>query len=277
MSNIICQSCGHENDLTRTFCQNCGIRLDAPAQPVESPQPVAVVATPVVVSEPAPRGRVGGAGKVQTSGKHKISTGGGMVVGLTSILATLLEVGLLAALSAALIQAWRIPNNVPPAAIPNQVIAKQFGIAMHAAIDSPYPREVSLDQAQLAQVNQYLATMVKLESTGSWFSEYLKFDRIFVTVGNDTFDTVMQESVAKHPFYIDVRYKLLKTGNVQSAVPIAGYIGRLPLHPRVLEYVQNTMAPAWAGIGADIQMLSTATQITLKPEQVQMSFPGGRK
>ncbi|MEO8205774.1 MAG: zinc ribbon domain-containing protein, partial [Chthoniobacterales bacterium] len=267
MANIICQSCGHENDPTRTFCQNCGIRLEVPVQPVEASSPAPVVAAPVVA-----KARVGSDKKSSSARTANGNTFFGLaVVGMVGVIATFVEIGLLAALTAALIQAWRTPDGVIPPLAADPVKAKKFSTEVHALVDNSYARQIVLNEAQMSDLNQYLATVVKLESSGGWLAEYVKFNRVFVKTGEGTFDAVMQETALKHAFYLDVRYKLVARNNGQAVEPVAAYIGRLPLHPLVARYVEGAMAPAWSAVQADIQLLSQASQITLTPTQVQMS------
>ncbi|MEO6846694.1 MAG: zinc ribbon domain-containing protein [Chthoniobacterales bacterium] len=273
MANILCQSCGHENDPTRTFCQNCGIRLEVPVATIHE-QAAPQSPTPQPEKESIQKSRNPSANTNTQGGAKEISIFGSIIVGVFRLVATFIEVGLLAAFSAALIQAWRVPPDMPVAETMTHVEAQQFITTVRTAEETPYPREVEITQEQ---VNKYLTESIKLETAEGMLSDYIKFKRVFVIFGNQEIDTVIDERGLSHPFYISIRYKIVKRNNGQNAIPIAAYIGHLPLHPLIISYLEHILDPIYSAISGELTLLQGASGITITPDKAVIHFTGAHK
>jgi len=182
----------------------------------------------------------------------------------------IVEVIVLAALTAAFIQAWRKPEGAPAPVAAGKTAAEQFILTMHAAEQSPFPRQVEVTEAQ---VNQYLTSTIKVQTAG-FLADYVSCDRVFVMFGSGSFDAGLQETVLKHSFYLRVRYVVVKRNNGQNVEAVGAWLGRLPIYPLALDIIERAIAPAWGGAGSDLQLLASASQVVITPEKALLNFAG---
>ena len=154
MSAIPCGHCGHENDLTRVFCQNCGNRLER-----SEAGPTLTKTTPVPVKQASRR------------------QGPTLLAALRQFVRGLLSLIVLAAVLALLIQMARVPDGVPAPQTGNVAAATRFEEAVRAFSSSPFRRTLDLKQDE---VNNFLAMKLVPEPGSPLVASFV---RAFVVFG----------------------------------------------------------------------------------------------
>ena len=133
-----CAQCGHENDVTRAYCQNCGAALELSAE--NGPKISGPTKVPAgVIRRRDRQARLGCAGATFWLIRRIFST------------------AILAALLAAGIQMARPPDGIPPAQRANEAQAGQLLQALQTLAASTYARAIDVTQAE---ANNYLAASI---------------------------------------------------------------------------------------------------------------------
>ena len=243
MKSTKCTQCGHENDLTRVFCQNCGFRLEnapAAAEPIRKVKPIRVKPT---------------------------HSGRGPVAIATRLLGWILSTAVLGALLAVIILILRTPDNVPPAKPVNETLAAKLLELLQTFSTSPYVRtcDVSQDQA-----NNYLAATILPSTEGGGFKA--AFERAFVVLRKGEFDFVAQQRFLGRSVYVRLTVVPLQTEQGTGAKCVAGAIGRLQVHPILLPWLQQTLSPVTAATAAATAVISKASSVILSADSARLSW-----
>lgn len=246
MNSLKCQQCGHENDLTRVFCQDCGARLERPAGATPAAPP------PLVTSGPGSRLA------------QKPKTDGG---GAANFVWSLIKLVILAAILAAVIQMFRMPTDLPPPPPPGSSV--QAGVLQRmidSAAQSPGSISIGVEEAAL---NAYLASKLKAAPSGG----NAEFQRMFIVFDPGTIKLGMQQKVFDWPIAVQMYAVPVRTGGIWDLRVTGGQIGRLPIHPALVLIVQRFFAPAGNALQPDISKLSKVSSIEIKKGQAVLTWP----
>ena len=252
MNAIKCGQCGHENDLTRVFCQNCGTRLERGDVAVRS-----AGTTPVAVkrSKAKPRGLTPGAALMQA-------------------LKGLLFTAALAAVAALFIQFSRAPDGLPPAEMVDNIKASNLFAAVQAFSAASSPRTLDLKESQ---INNYLASrvsVVRAIGTGGADSS-AQVGRTFVALGEGSIRFYVERQHLGLSFYVYVD-GVPVTGPEGASMTIkGGGVGRVPLDPRIMNIVRGqVITPVIDALAEPLQIFRKADRVTVKPGTVRVGWPG---
>jgi hypothetical protein len=238
---LTCKQCNYANEPERVYCHNCGAKLDRSLLP----------------KEPARSGKE----TVEQSRKRVRK-----LVNPTRGFFTNWHRALLNVLSSAVTVAALIQMARPPAGVP-KVPTKEDLLASPQLIEDIEDLQMSpaSQSRQLPEpmINIYLATAVK--TTGDTSDDYFKFDRVFVNLGKDVIKITAQESAFGYPIYAGTSYKLSIAGGKLVATNVGGNLGRMPVHPMIMEYCGFAFQQLWAALQREKTLLDNMQSVTIQP------------
>jgi len=232
MTTIACKQCGHENESQRIYCHNCGVKLDRSSIPQEE-KPQESLA------------------KQQRRLKKMTNPYNGFFVGWQR---SLLNSVLCAVMVAALIQCVRPPDGVPPVRKKGELVeAPQIVMILEDANFTHAMQRLLITETDS---NAYLGNTVKAKKIDlPFFSDALKFERVFTNMNEGTCRIVMQQSFYNYPFYLASAYRLEIKGGKLEAKNVGGYIGRMPVHPVLMQTPELAFQDLWAVLKREKQLL----------------------
>ena len=249
MKAIACSQCGHENDATRVFCQNCGARLENPeAEALAAP-------APAVMAPPPPGFRR----KQRREGRNPFLV----------LLRALVLMVILGATLAAIIQMGRRPNGLPPAKPGNEATAGQLLQVLQTFSESPYVRTCDVTQDQ---ANNYLAATVLPSEAPSQMSLQAQFRRAFVVLGQGDLRFVVEQSFLGLPVFLHLVAFPQAAGEGTTMEVTGGGIGRMPLHPKILPWLRNSLQPVVGSTSAATNVLRKARAVAISPGSARLSW-----
>jgi hypothetical protein len=239
--SLTCKQCNYENEPERVYCHNCGAKLDRTLLPKE---PAAKTREAIEQSRKRVRKLVSPNRGFWTHWHRS----------LLNSLASALSI-------AALIQMARPPAGVPKVPSKDDLLnAPQLVDAIEDLEMSPTPQARQLTEPA---INLYLADNVKTK--GDTSGDYFTFDRTFVNVGKDVIKITAQESAFGYPLYAGTDYKLAIVGGKLVATNVGGSLGRMPVHPMIMEYCGTAFDQLWAALQREKALLDKMQTITLTP------------
>jgi len=240
---LTCKQCNYDNEPERVYCHNCGAKLDRSILPKDAP-------------------------KAAKDSQEKAAKRVRKMVNPTRGFFTNWHRALFNAISsavsiAALVQIARPPGGVPP------VPSKQDLVGAPPLIEQI--EELQMIQASQQRslpeqtINLYLASAIKTK--GDTSSDYFKFDRAFVNLGKDVIRVTAQESAFNYPIYAGASYKLSIAGGKLVADNVGGNLGRLPVHPMIMEYCGVAFQQLWDALQREKSLLDRMQSVSVQPGQ----------
>jgi hypothetical protein len=241
MTKLICPECQHENEPERIFCHGCGARLDRSA----------LVDSKKAAEKPTQTHR-----RVQ----ELFNPRRGM---LRRAVFTFCKLILAAFVTAALVQMILLPE-VPPATktggAPAQInFDLENAILHHRQLQ--YPQE---------EVNAYLAFALKSKQS-SLNKPSLSFKRALVTFGEGTCTIMAERSFFGYPLYQRAIYGVNVAGGKIVASVKGGFVGRLPIHPAIMQYTDIIFADLWSALARERKLVAQMGKIEFHQGNVLLS------
>ena len=232
MITLVCGHCGHENEVQRIYCHECGIKLDRSSIPSEEPHPKEIK-------------------KQQQRLKKMTNPYNGFFVGWPR---KLVNNFLLAIVTAGLIPAVRTPLNAPPGKKRGELVdAPQIILILEDATSRHTLQRFAISEAD---ANAYLGNTVKsVKIELPWSDDALKFDRAFVNMEEGICRIVQQYSFYDLPFYLTSSYRLqIKEGKLE-ATNVGGALGRVPIHPLLMQTPELIFQGVWDNLKHEKRLL----------------------
>ncbi len=250
MSGTKCGQCGHDNDPTRVFCQNCGTRLDR-----EEAAPTSPTTTPVPVKRTSKR------------------QGPSLVAMLLQFLKGLISLAFLGAVIALFIQLGRHPDGLPEPVQVNDAQAADVFNAVKTFATSTFRRTLDLKQEQ---VNNYLASRVASASADEGgVTAGAQFGRAFVVCQDGKFQFFVERKYVGLSFYFYVDCEPLAGPEGATAFVKGGGIGRVRLPAQLLGPVQaRVIDPVVEALAEPLEILRQANQVAIEPGVVRLGWSG---
>ena len=249
MKSIECAQCGHHNDLTRVFCQNCGARLERSAG-----------------DEP----RISGPTKVVLEKRHRGRAAGTGMIGATfGLIRTVLGTAIFAALLALVIQMARQPDGVPPAQPANEAQAGQLLQTVQNQAGSTYARTMEITEAQ---ANNYLKSSIVPDQEGATKFLRANFSRAFVKIRSGELDFFVEQILYRWPIYMRLTTVPDTSGGKLSLRVTGGGIGRMPLNDRLVPLLERALRPVIASTSQAAAVLETLDGVVLSPSVAKLSW-----
>ena len=230
MTKLICPECQHENEPERVYCHNCGAKLDRSA--------VAVTKEPVKDT----RQRVK---KMFDPTRAKIR----FLFFKTSKM-------ILGAAALAIVIQTILPPDVPE---PSNalVLASQTRIDMENAIARHQPPQLQFSEDQ---VNAYLASALKTKQT-ALNKPLLEFKRAVIAFREGACTMTQERSLYGFPLFASCAYSVAVTDGKIVTKGRGGSIGRMPIHPQLMEFADIIFADIWMALERDIKLVSKFSSI----------------
>lgn len=258
-----CTACGHENDLTRVFCQNCGTRLERDAG-VSVPQ-VSEPGTPPPLVETANRPAFRKKAPQSSLNQPKQKSLAGMFV------KKVISTAILGAILAVIVLIARPPVTIPAPSPVNEMAANNLLQFVEDYSESPYLRELVLTEQQ---INGYLASKVKVAASTAGALYKPEFKRAFVVINQGSLRVFIEQSLAGYSLYeyMDVVPKVSKTGLTYETTG-AG-IGRFPMPEQGIFLLEDGFSALFGAL-RDLQSpFATAHELILTPGSVKIRWLG---
>jgi hypothetical protein len=238
---LTCKQCNYANEPERVYCHNCGAKLDRSLLPKEPAKDT---------EEKARKNRKRVSKLVNPARGFFLNWHHSLLNSVASAVSV-----------AALIQMARPPAGVPRKFTKEDLInapqlIEQIEDAQMSATSQAY-------QLTEQMINLYLASAVKTKSDTS--DDYFKFDRAFVALGKDVIKITAEESAFGYPIYAGASYKLSIAGGKLVATNVGGNLGRLPVHPMIMEYSGFAFQQLWDALQREKSLLDKMQSVTVQP------------
>lgn len=250
MKSNKCAQCGHENDVTRAYCQNCGAALELSAE--NGPKISGPTKVPAgVIRRRDRQARLGCAGATFWLIRRIFST------------------AILAALLAAGIQMARPPDGIPPAQRANEAQAGQLLQAVQTLAASTYARAIDVTQAE---ANNYLAASIVPDPEATGKPLRADFNRAFVVIKSAELDFFVEQRFHGWPIYMHLTAVPEPSGAKMSLRVTGGGVGRMPFSPRLIPLLEGVLGPVIASTSEAAAVLETADEVVLAPSIAKLSW-----
>ncbi|MFL6595331.1 MAG: hypothetical protein ACJ8HQ_07790 [Chthoniobacterales bacterium] len=175
------------------------------------------------------------------------------------------KVGFGALVVAAIVQLVRAPD-LPAAKNNTGVLSAQISLDLDNAAMDPRVGPVHYSEEQ---VNGYLASALKSKQAA--LSQYLKFDRLVVGFDEGACRATVQRSLYGFPVYTSVAFAPAVNGNAMTAKCRGGAIGRLPIHPMLMQYADILFADVRTALEREKKSIVKLGAVELHPQTIIVS------
>jgi hypothetical protein len=239
---LVCPECRRENEPERIYCHDCGARLDRTALAKIAPKGEDVKETQrrlrTLLDPKRARMRLW---------FFKISK---LVLG--------------AAAAAAVVQ-MLLPPDVPPRVktgeFPPQINLDLENAAMsHGAAPLHYTE---------AQVNAYLGSALKNKQPA--LSKFLQFERAIVTFDENVCRITAERSLFGFSLFTTTSSRVTLKDGALTASNNGGNIGRLPIHPLLMQYADLLFSDLWAALDRERKSVAKMSAIEFHPQAVDLT------
>ena len=239
MIKLICPECRRENEPERIYCHDCGARLDRTALAKNAPKGEDVKETQRRLRQLLDPQRV----KMRLL-FFKISK---LILG---------------ALAAAAVVQMVLPPDVPPrdktGEFPPQINLDIENASMnHGAPPLRYTE---------AQVNAYLGSALKSKQAA--LSKLLQFERATVNFDENVCLITAERSLYGFSVFTGTSSRVTLDNGTLKASNNGGKIGRLPIHPLLMQYADPLFADLWTALDRERKAVAKMSAIELHPQAV---------
>jgi hypothetical protein len=239
---LTCKQCNYENEAERVYCHNCGAKLDRTLLPKD---------TAKIARETQEKN----AKRI----RKMVSPARGF---FTNWHKALINTLLSAVSVAAIIQMARPPRDgIPP--IPSKDDLLNAPHLLEGIEDVEMSQAQQVVKIKESDANLYLATAVKAQAGTQ--DDYFQFNRAFVNMGKDVIRVTAQESAFGYPIYAGASYKLSIAGGKLVPTNAGGNLGRLPVHPMIMEYCGFAFQQLWDALQHEKELLDKVQSVSVQP------------
>ena len=243
MTKIVCPECRHENEAERIYCHNCGARLDRTA-----------VRKEIAASEESPEATQARLKRLMDPARGRSKA---LALKLTKIL-------LGAALAAAVVE-MLLPPDLPPE-VKSLELGPMISMDLLSAIESRQPARLAYTQQQ---VNDYLSSTIRRASSPAK-EGYFPIRRIYSQFGEGTCGISTAHNCFGLPLYVDGTYRVQLDQGKIAANCESGHIGRMPIHPLIMQRLGLLMGKTWATLEREKKQVARLAGIQFHPQSVTL-------
>ena len=247
MSNVVCPECRHENEPERVYCHNCGARLAGTASNIS--------------------GKDEEAKRLETRERlRRMMDNRG--VRARQLLSNFAKLILGSGVAAALILMFAAPD-LPPAAKELE-LGPQIGLDIEEALMQRRAIQFTYRQDQ---VNGYLATALKRKKTSLLDKPLLEFRRGIAQFDEGILRMTVERSFFGCSLYTSAYYRANVENGKIAAISQGGTIGRMPIHPQLMEYADFLFSDVWKALEQDRKQVEKMVAIEFHPQSVVLTPP----
>jgi len=243
-----CTSCGYDNDPTRVYCHNCGVKLE---RGTATPPPAAVFTPPAqAVKLKRPR----------------------QPVPWRKYFDFVLKLVVLSGLAAVVALALLPPRDVPEPLQPDEGLATRLSGLLRDSAAATSPRSFDVPAAD---VHQWFVTCARVSEAAD--SSQLKPRRVYSALGDQVLRVGVETSLFDTlSIYFEGDYIPVQEGAVYNLRPVRYSIGRLPLPVALGWPVARQIAGLRDALVDPLAALSKASYIGVAPDAVTIRWSGDR-
>ena len=239
MTKLVCGECRHENEAERIYCHNCGERLDRSAAAARKPMvdPTETHRRLQKMLEPPSRVR------------HNFFA--------VSKLA-------LAAVAAAALVEMALPPELPA---PTKIVSPQIDLDLENAHLRPSPLEYSQDQ-----INAYL-TYRLISKKKALTYPFLTFVRATASFREGACTIAMERSLFGYSIFSRTSHRVETNAGKIAATNVGGWIGRLPIHPVIMQFGDIIFADLWSALDRERKLIGKMGAVNFHDGSVTITAP----
>jgi len=239
MTKLVCGECRHENEAERIYCHNCGERLDRSAAAAQKP-----------MVDPAETHRrlqkmLGPASRV----RHNFFAVSKLV---------------LAAVAAAALVEMALPPELPA---PTKIVSPQIDLDLENSHLRPSPLEYSQDQ-----INAYLAYRL-ISRKAALTYPFLTFVRATSSFREGACTIAMERSLFGYSIFSRTSHRVETNAGKIAATNVGGWIGRLPIHPVIMQFGDIIFADLWSALDRERKLVGKMGTVNFHDGSVTIAAP----
>ena len=239
MTKLVCGECRHENEAERIYCHNCGERLDRSAAAARKPMvdPTETHRRLQKMLEPPSRVR------------HNFFAVSKLV---------------LAAVAAAALVEMALPPELPA---PTKIVSPQIDLDLENAHLRPSPLEYSQDQ-----INAYL-TYRLISKKKALTYPFLTFVRATASFREGACTIGVERSLFGYSIFSRTSHRVDTSAGKIAATNVGGWIGRLPIHPVIMQFGDIIFADLWSALDRERKLIGKMGAVNFHESSVTITAP----
>jgi len=247
-TKLVCLECRYENESERIYCHACGARLSNPgaAGTAKSEE------KKLVEQRDHLRRMMDNRGVKVRQWANKISK---LLLG--------------SCMTAAFIQMF-LPPDLPAAGGKDLVLGPQINLELEKALFHHSGTQVTFREDQ---VNIYLGNVFKRKKAALLDKPTLDFQRGIAQFGEGSFRMTLERSFFGLSIYTSGFYRASAQDGKIAATNVGGAIGRMPIHPQLMQYAGFLIGDAWKAMEQDRKQVDKFAAIEFHPQTVVLTAP----
>jgi len=239
MTKIVCGECRHENEAERIYCHNCGERLDRSAAAAQKPMVDPTETHRRLQKMLGPPSRV----------RHNFFAVSKLV---------------LAAVAAAALVQMSLPPELPA---PTKIVSPQIDLDLENAHLRPSPLEYSQDQ-----INAYL-TYRLISKKKALTYPFLTFVRATASFREGACTIGVERSLFGYSIFSRTSHRVDTSAGKIAATNVGGWIGRLPIHPAIMQFGDIIFADLWSALDRERKLIGKMEAVNFHDGSVTITAP----
>jgi hypothetical protein len=243
MTKLICPDCQHENEPERIYCHNCGARLDRTG----------------VIKEKIQEGATEEGARQHLKKMFAPNRGQGKRI------AAQFAKMLLGALCLAAVIVMLLPPDLPPPP-KSYEFAPLINMDMVSALTSRQPALLVYNEEQ---VDSYLASTVRRKD-GPAQQGFFPLRRLFVQFQEGQCWIHVERRIFSLSIFSGSAYRVAIANGKITKDNLGGYIGRMPIDPRLMKYADVLLGKAWDSLARERNSVARLAGIEFHPKSVTL-------
>jgi len=239
MTKIVCGECRHENEAERIYCHNCGERLDRSAAAAQKPMVDPTETHRRLQKMLGPPSRV----------RHNFFAVSKLV---------------LAAIAAAALVQMALPPELPA---PTKIVSPQIDLDLENAHLRLSPLEYSQDQ-----INAYLTYRLITKKAALTYP-FLTFVRATASFREGACTIAMERSLFGYSIFSRTSHRVETNAGKIAATNVGGWIGRLPIHPVIMQFGDIIFADLWSALDRERKLIGKMGAVNFHESSVTITAP----
>jgi ribosomal protein S27E len=247
ITKLICPECRHENEAERVYCHNCGARLSKPAAAAAKTEQAETIETRE---------------RLRRMMDNRGVKARQLALNITKLL-------LASCIAAALIQIF-LPPDLPAPTSKNSILGPQIGLEVEDALLQHRGAQLTYREEQ---INTYIGNVLKRKKASLLDKPMLDFQRGVAQFGEGTFRMTLERSFFGLSIYTSGFYSANAQSGKIAATNEGGAIGRMPIHPQLMQYAGFLISDAWKAMEQDRKQVEKFAAIEFHPQTVVLTAP----
>jgi len=239
MTKLVCGECRHENEAERIYCHNCGERLDRSAAAAQKPMVDPTETHRRLQKMLGPPSRV----------RHNFFAVSKLV---------------LAAVAAAALVEMALPPELPA---PTKIVSPQIDLDLENAHLRLSPLEYSQDQ-----INAYLTYRLITKKAALTYP-FLTFVRATASFREGACTIAMERSLFGYSIFSRTSHRVETNAGKIAATNVGGWIGRLPIHPVIMQFGDIIFADLWSALDRERKLIGKMGAVNFHESSVTITAP----